>query len=168
MDPIRHQRKDLLMRKTYSVLAWILVGGVFVQAASIAFGFGGMAGFVQDGGVVDKALVESGTASNFTGELGFPIHEIVGGMVIPLAALALLVVSFFVKVRGARMWAAIMFGLVFVQIMLGYSIVDVPYLGLVHGANALAVLLTAVYAARLPGRVETADAASTSTTRVPV
>jgi len=137
------------MRKTYSVLAWIIAGGVFVQAAAIAFGFGGMASYVQDGGVVDKALVESRTLGNFTGEVGFPIHGIVGGMVIPLAALALLVVSFFVKVLQARTWAAVVLGLVFIQIMLGYSITDVPYLGLVHGANALAVLLTAVRAARL-------------------
>ncbi|MBC9820799.1 DUF6220 domain-containing protein [Terrabacter sp. MAHUQ-38] len=140
------------MRKTYTWLAWTIAGCVFVQAASIAFGFGGMAGYVQGGGVVDKALVESGTASNFTGELGFPTHEIVGGMVVPLVALVLLAISFFVKVPGARKWAAILFGLVFLQIMAGYSIRDVPYVGALHGANALAVLLTAVHAARLVRR----------------
>ncbi|GAB3068997.1 hypothetical protein GCM10027053_36470 [Intrasporangium mesophilum] len=156
------------MRKTYIVLAWIVAGGVFVQAAAIAFGFGGMSGYVQGGGVVDKALVESRSGSNFTGELGFPIHAIVGGMVIPVVALALLVVSFFVKVRGARTWAGIVFGLVFLQTMLGYSIKDVPYLGLLHGANALAVLLAAVHAARRAGRVEAADAASAPGSRVPV
>lgn len=142
------------MRTTYRVLAWIIAGGVFVQAAAIAFGFGGMAGYVQDGGVVDKALVESRTLGNFTGELGFPIHGIVGGMVIPLAALALVVVSFFVRVPRARTWAGIVIGLVFLQAMLGYSIKDVPYLGALHGANALAVLLTAVRAARLAGRAD--------------
>jgi heme A synthase len=141
-----------MMRKTYSVLAWIIAGGVFVQAAAIAFGFGGMAGYVQQGGVVDKALVESRTLGNFTGELGFPIHAIVGGLVLPLAGLVLLVISFLVKVRGARKWAAIVFGVVFVQVMIGYSIKDLPYLGLIHGANALAVLLTSVWAARLVGR----------------
>ena len=47
------------MRKLYSALAWIVAGGVVVQAAAIAFGFGGMAGYVMDGGVVDKALMES-------------------------------------------------------------------------------------------------------------
>ncbi|MDQ0690023.1 hypothetical protein [Arthrobacter sp. W4I7] len=134
------------MRRTYSVIAWIIAGGVVVQAASIAFGFGGMVRFVQDGGVVDKALIESQQAT-FTGDLGFPIHAMVGGMVIPIAALALLIISFFVKVRGARLWAAIVFGLVALQITLGYSITDMPYLGLIHGANALAVLLTAVNAA---------------------
>lgn len=139
------------MRKAYSVIAWIIAAGVVVQAASIAFALGGIGRYVQDGGVIDKALVESRQAT-FTGDLGFPIHGIVGGMVIPLAALALLLVAFFVKtngarLRGARLWAGIVLALVALQITLGYSIVDMPYLGLVHGANALAVLLTAVYAA---------------------
>ena len=156
------------MRKTYIVLAWTIAACVFIQAASIAFGFGGMAGYVQGGGVVDKALVESRTASNFTGELGFPIHAIVGGMVIPLAALVLLVVSFFVKVRGARTWAAVVFGLVFVQVMLGYSIVDLPYLGLVHGANALAVLLAAVHTARRTLQADAVDSAAAPSASVQV
>jgi hypothetical protein len=135
-----------MMRRIYSAIAWIIAGGVVVQAASIAFAMGGMAHFIQDGGVIDKALVESRQAT-FTGDLGFPIHGIVGGMVIPLAALLLLIVAFFVKARGARMWAGIVLALVALQITLGYSITDVPYLGLIHGANALAVLLTATYAA---------------------
>ena len=139
------------MRKAYSVIAWIIAAGVVVQAASIAFALGGIGRYVQDGGVIDKALVESRQAT-FTGDLGFPIHGIVGGMVIPLAALALLIVAFLVKkngarLRGARLWAGIVLALVALQITLGYSIVDMPYLGLDHGANALAVLLTAVYAA---------------------
>ena len=70
-----------------------------------------------------------------------------GGVLIPLIALALLVVSFFVRVRGARLWAAIVFGLVVLQVTLGFSITDMPYLGLIHGANALAVVATASIAA---------------------
>lgn len=139
------------MRRTYSIIALVVALGVAVQAASIAFALGGVAHYIQGGGVLDKALVESREAT-FTGDLGFPIHGIVGGMVIPVAALALLVVAFFVKVRGARLWAAVVLGVVALQITLGYSITDMPYLGLVHGANALAVLLTAVYAAVRIGR----------------
>lgn len=139
------------MRRTYSIIALVVALGVAVQAASIAFALGGVAHYIQGGGVLDKALVESRQAT-FTGDLGFPIHGIVGGMVIPVAALALLVVAFFVKVRGARLWAAIVLGVVALQITLGYSITDMPYLGLIHGANALAVLLTAVYAALRVGR----------------
>ncbi len=150
------------MRRTYSVIAWIVAAGVVVQAASIAFALGGIARYIQDGGVIDKALVESHQAT-FTGDLGFPIHGIVGGMVIPVAAVALLIVAFFVKVRGARLWAAIVLGLVALQITLGYSIADMPYLGLIHGANALAVLLTALYAVmrlRRPHAVGAAEPAS--------
>ncbi|GAB4100354.1 hypothetical protein [Sinomonas halotolerans] len=139
------------MRRIYSAIAWTIAAGVVVQAASIAFGLGGMAHYIQSGGVIDKALVESREAT-FTGDLGFPIHGIVGGMVIPIAALLLLGVAFFVKVRGARLWAAIVLALVALQITLGYSIADMPYLGLVHGANALAVLLAAVFTALRVGR----------------
>ncbi|PTT64598.1 hypothetical protein DBR22_13800 [Arthrobacter sp. HMWF013] len=145
------------MRRTYSIIAWIVAVGVAVQAASIAFALGGVGRYIQDGGVIDKALVESREAT-FVGDLGFPIHGIVGGMVIPVAALALLVVAFFVKVRGARLWAAIVLGLVALQITLGYSITDMPYLGLIHGANALAVLLAAVYAAQRIRQPRTARA----------
>lgn len=139
------------MRKVYAVLAWIVAAGVVVQAAAIAFAFGGMTHFIMEGGVVDKGLVESRQA-DFVGVVGFPIHGIVGGMVIPIAALLLLVVSFFVRARGAKLWAAIVLALVALQITLGYSIPDVPYLGLLHGANALAVLLAAITAALRVGR----------------
>jgi hypothetical protein len=134
------------MRKTYSILAWIVAGGVVVQAAAMAFGVGGMVHFVQEGGVVDKALIESRQVT-YTGELGFFIHAIVGGVVIPLVAVALLIVAFFVKVRGARLWAAVVLGLVVLQVTLGFALRDIPYLGLIHGANALAVLLASVFAA---------------------
>ncbi len=134
------------MRKVFSALAWIIAGGVVVQAAAIAFAFGGVLNRVSEGGVVDKALLESGGAGG-TGELGFWIHGIVGGVVIPLLGFALLVVSFFVRARGARLWAAITFGLIALQVTLGFSITDVPYLGLIHGANALAIVLAAVMSA---------------------
>ena len=51
------------------------------------------------------------------------------------------------RARGAKLWAAITLGLVVLQVTLGFSITDVPYLGLIHGANALAVVVAAVVAA---------------------
>ena len=134
------------MRKVYSSLAWIIAGGVVVQAAAIAFAFGGLLNRVSNGDVVDKALLESRTAGG-TGELGFWIHGIVGGVVLPLLAVALVVVSLFVRVRGAKLWAAITLGLLVLQVTLGFSITDVPYLGLIHGANAAAIVVAAVIAA---------------------
>ena len=154
------------MRKLYSVLAWIVAAGVVVQAASIAFGFGGMTGYVMDGGVVDKALIESEQAT-FTGDLGFPIHGIVGGLVLPVVALALGAVSFFVRgVPRARTLAWALFALVLIQGSAGYSITDTPYVGLFHGANALLILLVAVAAARRGARTHDEVAADAQTTSV--
>jgi heme A synthase len=143
------------MRKVYIGIAWLVAAMVLVQAGAIALGFGGMIHFVSDGGVVDKALAESGTGGNFAGEVGFPIHSIVGGLVMPIAALVLVVLSWFTKVRGATWWAVGLFVLVVVQGSLGYSIKDVPYIGAIHGANALAVFVVAVVCAR---RAQTAPA----------
>lgn len=134
------------MRKTYSVIAWIIAGGVVVQAAAIAFAFGGLLHYVSEGGVVDKALVETRQAP-FVGELGFILHGLVGAGLIPLLAIALLVISFFVHTRGARFWAAITFGLVVVQVTLGFAIIALPYVGLIHGANALAIVAASSVAA---------------------
>ena len=139
------------MRKLYTVLAWTIAGAVVVQAAAIAFAFGGMLNLVSEGGVVDKALLESFQAAG-VGELGFMVHALVGGVLIPLVALALLIVSFFVRARGAKLWAAITFGLVVLQVVLGFSITGTPYLGLIHGANALAVVAAASVGAMRVGR----------------
>ena len=140
------------MRKVFSGIAWLIAGLVVVQAAAIALGFGGMMHFVDGGGVVDKGLTESRTLGNFAGEVGFPIHGIVGGVLIPVAAIALLVVSWFTKLRGASWWAAGLFVLILLQGMVGYSIKDLPYLGVLHGANALAVFVVAVVCARRAAR----------------
>jgi amino acid transporter len=149
-DSAPHEGEGI-MRKLYTVLAWTIAGAVVVQAAAIAFAFGGMLNLVSEGGVVDKALLESFQAAG-VGEVGFMIHALVGGVLIPLIALALLVVSFFVRARGAKLWAAITFGLVVLQVVLGFSITDVPYLGLIHGANALAVVAAASVGAMRVGR----------------
>ena len=140
------------MRKVFSGIAWLIAGLVVVQAAAIALGFGGMMHFVDGGGVVDKGLTESRTLGNFAGEIGFPIHGIVGGVLIPVAAIALLVVSWFTKLRGASWWAAGLFVLILLQGMVGYSIKDLPYLGVLHGGNALAVFVVAVVCARRAAR----------------
>ena len=134
------------MRRLYTGLAWTVAGAVVIQAAAIAFAFGGMLNLIAEGGVVDKALLESFQAAG-VGEMGFLIHGLVGGVIIPLLALALLVVSFLVRTRGAVLWAAVTLGLVALQVTLGFSITDVPYLGLIHGANALAIVATASVAA---------------------
>jgi hypothetical protein len=153
------------MRTLYTGLAWTVAGAVVVQAAAIAFAFGGMLNLVSEGGVVDKALLESFQAAG-VGEAGFLIHGVVGGVLIPLVAVALLVVSFFVRVRGTTTWAAIVLGLVALQVTLGFSVTDMPYLGLVHGANALAIVAAAAVAAlrmKRPAQARAGTSGSAST-----
>jgi hypothetical protein len=154
------------MRKLYSALAWTIAAGVVVQAATIAFGVGGMVSYVMEGGVVDKALLESQQAT-YTGDLGFPIHSVVGGVVLHVVALVLGVVSFFVRgVRRAKTLAWGIFLLIFIQGSAGYMLTDMPYVGLFHGANALLILVLAVYTARVaskgPAHEVTADEPSSS------
>lgn len=156
------------MRRFYSGLAWTIAAGVVVQAAAIAFAFGGVLNRVSNGDVVDKALLESGGAGG-TGELGFWMHAI-GGLTLPLVAIALLIVSFFVRAKGARLWAALVLALLVLQVVLGFSLTDMPYLGLIHGANALAIVAAAAVAAMRVKRMPRpraagadADAAATDT-----
>ena len=150
------------MRRLYTGLAWTVAGAVVIQAAAIAFAFGGMLNLIAEGGVVDKALLESFQAAG-VGETGFLIHGVVGGVLIPLLAIALLIVSFLVRTRGAVLWAAITLGLVALQVTVGFSITDVPYLGLIHGANALAIVATASIAALRMRRVSAQPATEEAT-----
>ena len=143
------------MRRAYQVVAWLIAGLVAVQAAVVAFFGSGESKYIDSGGVIDRAMVESAQSS---GELPFPevvgvlIHGVNGGMVIPVVALVLLGVSFGTRVPGARKWAGIVVGLVAVQVTLGYSQGGLPALGLLHGTNAMLLFAAAVHAARLAGR----------------
>ena len=65
---------------------------------------------------------------------------------IPLLALALLVVAFVWKAPGAVRAAAIVLGLVVVQVVLGFAGMAVPFLGALHGLNALFLFGAAVMA----------------------
>ena len=132
------------MRKTYRVLALLIALAVVVQASAIAFGTFGFFREI-DGGTV---FTPSSDAPNF----GPMLHAINGTLVIPVLSLALLVVSFFAKVhRGVRL-ALFTFLTVVVQINLAFFAFDTPVIGLLHGANAFAVLGLALIAARAAGR----------------
>jgi hypothetical protein len=135
------------MRTAYRVLAWLVAAEVLVQGAAIAWAIFGLGKWVEGGGVLDKAVMESqGTA--FPEELGFAVHGINGQMVVPVLALLLLVVAFFAKLpRGVALAGAVL-GLVVVQVLLGMLGHGLPALGLLHGAAALVLLAVAVIAAR--------------------
>ena len=142
------------MKKTYRFLSFAIVVGVVVQAGAIAWGFFGLSDWItNDNGVLNKQVLEctSGCESLFTAEIAFMIHMfLVGLLLIPLLSLALLVVSFFAHVPGGVARAAVILGLVVLQVvvlpMLSREI-D-PAFGALHGINALLLLGVALEAGR--------------------
>jgi hypothetical protein len=151
------------MRTTYRVLAFLIAAEVVIQAAAIAYAVFGFFKFVDDGAVIDKASKESG--ETFDGVVGFIVHGINGMMIVPLLALVLLVVSFFAKVPGGVKWAGILVGLVVVQVLLGMFAHELPWLGGLHGLNALAVFTVALLAAHRARRVQTPTASTSDAER---
>ncbi len=141
------------MKAAYRVLATLVALGIFVQAASIAYAWFEVINRVEGGEVVT-----SDSAFN----AGHVIHGQVGMMVIPIIALVLLVVSFFAKIPGGVKMAAIVFGLVVLQVVLAFVSFGAPIVGALHGANALAILGASIVASRRAA--EPASAAPARTT----
>jgi hypothetical protein len=139
--------------KAYRFLAFMIAVLVVVQAAAIAWAFFGVTNWITDGGVLDKELLDCTEDCESIGaaEWGFAIHMFFNGLVlIPLTSLVLLIVSFFAKVPGGVKWAAIIVGLVILQVIV------LPILsrevgsgfGALHGLNAMILLGTAINAGR--------------------
>ncbi len=150
------------MRATYRVLAYLLALEVVVQAAAIAWAVFGLSTWIENGGVLDKAGMES-DAVVFDGVTGFMVHGLNGQMIVPVIGLLLLVVSFFVRFPGAVAWAGAAFGTVIVQVALGIFAHSVPALGMLHGAVALVLLVVALIAARKASASPAVTDADTST-----
>jgi len=144
------------MRTAYKVLAYLVAAEVAVQAMVIVWFIAGLGKWVEGGGVLDKAAMES-EGTPFPQVAGMMAHVINGFFVIPGLALLLLIISFFTKVRGATKWAVIVFVLVVVQTQLGGLGHDFPLAGALHGLNALALFGVALYAGR---RLRAATAAA--------
>jgi hypothetical protein len=134
------------MKMVYRVLAYLISLGVALQAAAIAIGFFGLANWVEAGGVLDKAGMESETIT-FGGLWGLVFHGMFGIFVIPALGLLLVIASFFTKVKGALTWALIVLGCIVVQVALGIFAHSLYALGFLHGLFAFAVLATATIAA---------------------
>ena len=150
------------MRSAYRWLAWIIAAEVAIQAAAIAFAVFGMSKWVEDGGVLNKQVMESDSGPDFSGVAGFMVHGINGQMVIPLLAIALLVVSFFARVPSGVKWAAFVLIAVVVQVLLGMFAHALPSLGMLHGLNAMVLFALAVLAARRAGATADAGASRVS------
>jgi hypothetical protein len=124
------------MRSVYKFLAYAIPVLVAVQAAAIAFAFFGLSKWIDGGGTMDKAAMESENTS-FTGVAGFMVHGMNGEILIPLVAIVLLIVSFFAKIPGGSKWAALILLDVVVQIVFAFTAFGAPIVGMFHGLNAL-------------------------------
>ncbi|MBL7253071.1 hypothetical protein [Paractinoplanes lichenicola] len=148
------------MRKTYRVLAYVVAAEVVVQAIAIAWFVAGLGHWVTGGGVLDNAAMESDEIA-FPEVYGVIVHGINGSIVVPVVALALLIVSFFAKIPGGVKWAVAVFVLTLVQGQLGYLGHEVPAVGGLHGLNALALFAVALITARrAPARQPRPEAAA--------
>lgn len=144
------------MRTAYRILAFVIAADVIVQAAAIAYALFGLGTWIDGGGVLDKATMDSDSTA-YAGAGGFTLHSINGEMVFPALVLLLLVVSFFAKVPRGVMWAGAAFGLTVLQVLLGMFGHALPLLGVLHGGNALLIFGVAVMAA-MAARTETRSA----------
>lgn len=143
------------MRLVYRVLGFAILALTALQAASHSWASAGMGVFVNNGGVIDLSLMsEQGGPLPFPEVMGFMIHGLNGMFVIPLASLALLVVSFFAKFRGAVLWAAVVVVLVALQVTLGLLGHGLALLGFLHGMNALILGIVVFYAALRAGSTQ--------------
>ena len=141
------------MRNTYRVLGYLIALEVVIQAAAIAWATFGESKFVDEGGTVDKSLVESNTIP-FDGVIGFIVHANNGTALIPLLAIVMLIISFFAKVPNGVRMALVVVVVVALQVALGIFAHDVPFLGLLHGVNAFVLAGVASAAA---GRASKTD-----------
>jgi hypothetical protein len=137
--------------KVYRFLAFAIAVLVVVQAGAIAWGFFGVSNFIQDGGVIDEEFLDCTEDCQSIGsaDAGFAIHMFFNGLVlIPLTSVVLLVVSFFAKVPKGVMLAAIIVGLVILQVVVlpGLSRSVGSGFGALHGVNALVLMGIAIMA----------------------
>lgn len=129
------------MRVTYRVLACAIVVLVALQAAWIALSAFGVINAVESGTVIDQS---------YEPNIGATLHGIGGVYVVPLVALALLVVSFFAHITGGVRWALFVVLAVALQITLAFVAFGIPGVGVLHGVNAFVILgLAAIAAARV-------------------
>jgi hypothetical protein len=130
------------MKTVYRVLAYAIAVLVAVQSAAIGYAVFAQLHWIENGGTLDSAAFESNAPG--TGAMIF--HALNGGVVL-LAALALVIVSFFAKIPQGVRWAVIVLVGTVVQIALGTLSRLLAPIGAVHGAVALVLFGVAVMAA---------------------
>jgi hypothetical protein len=152
------------MRTTYKLLAYLVAAEVAIQAMVMVWGIAGLVKWVDSGGVFDKSVMAA-QGTPFPEVAGILVHGINGTIVVPGIALVLLILSFFLRVRGAIKWAAIVLVLTVVQGQIGFLGHEIPLAGALHGLNALALFGVGLYAGR---RIRTAPRTGVVATEEPV
>lgn len=148
--------------KTYRVFAYLVAIEVAVQAAALAFHSAGLGHWIYaDRNTATRSVLEEGSDVDYTGKMGGVIHGENGAMIVPLLALALLVVAVLARKRvvGGLRWAGIVLALVVLQVVLGFVTLAVPAIGALHAVTALLLFWAALHAARLPAAATTAGTA---------
>lgn len=145
------------MRIVYRIISFTICALVALQAASHAWASAGLGLYIAEGGVIDASAQEG--PPPFPEALGFMIHGMNGMFAIPTLALLLVIVSFFVKVRRATLFAVVVLALVALQVTLGLLGHGIAMLGFLHGVNALLLFTTALLAGLNASRRRVAGAA---------
>lgn len=142
------------MRSTYRTLAMLVAIGVVLQVAFVAFAWFDVLAATDDG--------EAFSTYEDDSNIGHTLHGYFG-IGIPLVSLALLIVAFFAKIPGGVKWAAIVFGVAVLQVVLAIVAFGLPVIGALHGINALVL---AGVAGRAAKQASDAPAAPARTSRV--
>jgi hypothetical protein len=130
------------MKTAYRVVAFAIAALVAIQAAAIGYAVFAQMNWIDNGGTLDKAALESSAP----GTAAVVFHALNGGVVL-LLALALLLIAFFAKIPQGVRWAVIVLMWTVVQIALGTLSHLVAVIGAVHGVVAFALFGVAVRAA---------------------
>ena len=157
-DEITSPGEENPMRNAYRVLAYLLAAEVVIQAMAIAYALAGLGKWVEDdGGVLNKQVLDADNGLHFKGVGGFATHGINGMMIIPILVLLLLIVSFFAKVQDGVKRAAILVGMVILQVILGIALHGVPYVAWLHVLNAFGIFVFAYLTAKSASVVPAAE-----------
>ena len=132
------------MRTAYRVFSYLIAAAVVVQAMAIAYALAGLGKWIEDDhGVLNKQVLDNEDL-HFRGSGGFALHGFDGMLVIPVLGLLFLIISFFAKVPGGSKRAGLVFGLIILQVILGFSLHGVPAIAPLHVLNAFLILGLAV------------------------
>lgn len=146
------------MKATYVWLTRLIGLAVVLQAAFVAWGAFEIFHSAEHG----QALTADSDPN-----AGQRLHTLFGLGIIPLLAVALLVVAYAIKIRGAVRLAAIVLALVALDVALGFASFPVPVLGTLHTLVAVAVAAVAGVAGRRAGTATPAPDPTPPTSAAP-